>query len=211
VKIYAEEKRGSHSATRDPECVRDYGEEEQHYDCRNDSGRNQLSHRIGAESPHGVDLLRNHHGPEFAGHPGGVTAGYHQAGNHGPEFADHSERHQLSDQRKRAESLQGATAILGQRASGEEAAEYDDGQRAHPDEVSLLCRVPEIARTGKRIAYGTSSDDSVFLYCQDLLLSPITRGDELNVHEKEYSRDAMVRFRQVDAEDPAGLPGRDLH
>ena len=57
--------------------------------------RDQFLHRIRAQRAHGVDLLGDLHGAEFAGDAGGVAAGHHDGGEHRPEFADQGEGNDL--------------------------------------------------------------------------------------------------------------------
>src|SRR5215471_14588316 len=60
--------------------IRDDGKEE-HHDHGGDHARgHQLFGGVGAQGAHGVNLLSHFHRAQFAGHSGGVTAGYHQAG-----------------------------------------------------------------------------------------------------------------------------------
>ena len=54
--------------------------------------RDQLLNRVGAERAHGVDLLGDFHGAEFAGDAGGIAAGHHQRRQHRAQFAHQGDR-----------------------------------------------------------------------------------------------------------------------
>ena len=49
---------------------------------------------IGAQGAHGVDLLGDFHGSEFAGDAGRVAAGHHQRGEHRTQLADQGDRNE---------------------------------------------------------------------------------------------------------------------
>ena len=71
----------------------------------------QFFERVDAESAHGVNLLCDLHGAQFAGHAGSVAAGDHEAGQHGTEFLDHGEADQLPGDGLGAKLRQGGSGV----------------------------------------------------------------------------------------------------
>jgi len=87
---------GDGGAAQDAERVGDDGEEEKHDNRGEDARRYQLAHGIDTQGAHGVNLLRDNHGSEFAGHGRCVAARDHDAGEHRAQFANHGDTYELA-------------------------------------------------------------------------------------------------------------------
>ena len=142
---------GDEAAADDAEGVGDDGEEEEHGDAGEDARRDQLAHGVDAEGAHGVDLLGDDHGAEFAGHGGGVAAGDHDAGEHRAEFADHGEADELAGDGGGAELRERGRRLQGQHAAGEEAGEQHDGDGTDADDVGLHEEVGPVDGRAKEV------------------------------------------------------------
>src|SRR5579872_463496 len=101
--------------------VGDHRKEEHHDHGGNHPRRHQLLIGIGAQSPHGVNLLGHLHGSQFAGHPGSIPAGNHQAGQHRAQLFYHRKRNQLSGQRQRPKLLQRGPGVEREHRPGKTA------------------------------------------------------------------------------------------
>ncbi len=117
---------GDEGAAHDAEGIGHDGEKEEHCDAGEDARGDQLANGIDAEGAHGVNLLGDDHGAEFAGHGGGVAAGDHDAGEHGTELANHGDGDESAGDGGGPEGGERCGRLQGEHAAGEETREQND-------------------------------------------------------------------------------------
>src|SRR5882724_1683238 len=132
-----------------PYKVGNDGEKKHHEDGGDHARRHQLFIWVSAQGAHGVNLFRNFHRAQFAGHAGRVAARHHQAGKHRSKFPHHGKRNQPSGKRERSELFQRLGGIQRQHNAGEHSGEHHNRQRPHADEVGLLDGVRHVKRFAK--------------------------------------------------------------
>src|ERR1019366_7054922 len=118
---------GDSGAAEDTEKIGYDGEKEEHCHAGKDAWGNQLANGVNAEGAHGVYLLSDDHGAEFAGHRRGVTARHHDAGKYRAEFADHGHADKPAGDGRGAELGEGRSRLQGEYAAREEAGKQYDG------------------------------------------------------------------------------------
>ena len=99
--------------------------------------RHQLLNRIGAQRAHGVDLLGDLHGAEFAGDAGCVAAGHQKRGQHRAQLAHQGNGDNVADLIHGAILRQRARHLHGDDDAAEKPDQNHDGKTADADDVHL--------------------------------------------------------------------------
>jgi len=157
---------GDESAARDAKGVGEDGEEEEHRNAGKQAGGHELAHGVDTQGAHGIDLLRHHHGPQFAGHGRGVATGDHDAGEHGSQFADHGERDKAAGDGGGAELRERRRGLQGEHAAGEEAGEQNDGGGTDADDIGLNEEIRPVARRVEQIHDSPVREQGVVLHSE---------------------------------------------
>jgi hypothetical protein len=129
---------GDHRAAhRDPNMVRDEGQERQRDDQRDDARHDQRLDRVEADHGQRVEFLAHLHRADLGGVGAARAAGDHDRGEQHAEFAEDQDADEVDDEVLGAEEAELEDALLGDDAADQQRDQRDDRHRLEAGAVEM--------------------------------------------------------------------------